>query len=192
MTTGLTLNNTQNGGAFIGSAGDDTMTNSGNVVLVEGAQGNDSITSSGSSDTINGGAGNNTIVLTGTGTNNMVHGGISSINDASGGSNTLFTYAIGVHNDTLASHDILVARDGTGNSNVVTTTVSNFAPGDVIELSTSHGIHLVTSANLSSIITSHIADNSSGNAVLTLGGETITFTGVHTSALTASEFTLIA
>lgn len=190
MTTGLTITNTQNGLKVFGSAGDDTITNSGNLVVVHGEAGNDSITSSGSSDTIDGGAGTNTISVTG-GTQSQIFGGDGSIND-SGSNDTLFTYALGVHNDTMGSHDDLVARDGSSLSNVITTTVSNFAAGDVIELSTSHGAHKVTSANLSSIITSHIADNSSGNAVLTLGGETITFMGVHTSALTASEFNLIA
>jgi hypothetical protein len=192
MTTGLNLTVTSNGQVVIGSAGDDTITNDGfDDVVMRGAGGNDSITSDGYSDTIHGGIGANTISITGTGTNNEIYGGNGSIDDASI-SNTLFTYALGSHNDTLGSHDILVARDGTVDNHVITTTVSNFVSGDIIELSISHGDQLITSANLSSIVTSHIADNTSGSAVLTLGGETITFTGVHTSALTASDFALVA
>jgi len=175
-------------------AGNNSIGGYGNNTITAGA-GNDlisvvsaNITETGGHYNINGIGASNAIVINGSGTN-LVRGGDGSIVDDGNGNDTLVALALGNHSITAGSgHNTIELRDGTVPGHILNAIINDFNPShDVIALTA--GAQMLNSGNLSSV-TSHIANNASGNAVLTLGAESITFISVHAASLTASDFLL--
>lgn len=152
------------------TAGDDTLVGTSGVDIVDGLGGNDVISGAGGNDVLRGGAGNDTI--SGDGGNDSLYG------DA--GNDTLDG---GAGDDDLrggAGRDTFAFSSGFGND-----TIHDFAVGfDSIDLS---GLGIGSFTDL----LSNTADVGS-DAVITVGSNTITLTGVGKASLLQSDFTGIS
>ena len=175
----------------LGDSGVDTITLTGNANIVNvGATGSSiTITSGGGNviDFINGGHYTGTYTVTDNGSGSTLYSELATLTLSGNASDTVYALKLGTHTLTLGTgNNTIITRDGTVSANHLTMTVHGFVDGhDTIELT--QGAQLLSST---ATIMNHIADVS-GNATLTLGGETITFAGVATAQLHASDFTIV-
>jgi Ca2+-binding RTX toxin-like protein len=159
---------------IFGGTGDDSIQASGSGDYITGGSGDDTITTTGSgNDTIQGGSGNDTITIGGS--NNSVQGGSGNTFIQGGQGND--TVVAGTGNTTIAggAGNETFVFNSNGGKNVV----MNFHDGDVLQIQANiNGLNIQSANDL----VAHITDDN-GNAVITLGHESITLVGVSATDL---------
>ena len=158
--SGSTYVNASGGHDIIfGGAGSDTLIAAGSGNLLHAGSGTTELQGLAGNDTLIGGAGQDTI-----------QAGAGKALLIGGTGNTIL--AAGTGNDTLvggSGHDAFVFSSHGGKD-----VVMNFHDGDILQIEKNiNGLHVTTAADL----LSHVHDDG-GNAVITLGSETITLIGV--------------
>jgi Ca2+-binding RTX toxin-like protein len=156
---------------IFGGSGSENIETTGDYNQIFGGTGDDSIQAGGSGDYIEGSNGDNVITSTGSG-NETILGGSGNDSISFSGTNNLVRAGAG--NAYIQGGQTFVF-----NSNGGKDVVMNFHDGDVLQIQANiNGLQIESVTDL----LPHIADNN-GNAVITLGHESITLLGVSATAL---------
>ncbi|MEI9902934.1 MAG: calcium-binding protein [Asticcacaulis sp.] len=171
-------------GHIAGSTSDDTLYGASGADTLSGGDGNDYIDGSTGNDTIDGGNGDDTLyggssgdAITGGAGDDVIDGGASSDTIDAGDGNDLITCNAG--NDTVAGGlgtDVFTIGASSGN-----TTITDFSTATTYELIDLSEISAATDLAALSV-------SGSTNATFTIGGHTVTLTGVNACCLTAANF----
>jgi Ca2+-binding RTX toxin-like protein len=189
--------------SIFGGSGDETLSPSSSTQanLIDGGAGNDVIGGLGGNDTLIGGAGNDVVfagtghdVVLGQGDNDRLFG--EEGNDALFGGDGADSLQGGIGNDTImggtgddvlsgeGGSDAFAFDDGFGNDLIV-----GFQIGvDILQIAS--GINSLPIANPADLV-ALISNDGMGNAVITLGSDTITLQGISPADLTANIGTAV-